>query len=142
MDVRRAGFDDLREILDFMEQHHQTSNLSDISFDRTDASKVADYYISSRKCHPILARNNAGKLIGILFGALEPFFFNSKAVYASDLQFISKGAGMQLLGEFRRWARAMGAKKIIMGVSSGDANADAFLELSGAKLVGGMYVLS
>lgn len=141
MKVRRAQYDDIPVMLAYMIDYHETSNLSHITFVRQDAAKVLDYWVGHRECHPLVAFDDGGKLIGILCAMLEPYFFNKKHFYATDLQFISKGAGMQLLAEFKRWAKIMGAESIVMAVSSGDARADTFLELSGLEKTGNMYVL-
>ena len=141
MKVRGATYNDIPELLVFMETYHKDSIFSEVPFIRKDTAKVIDYYIASKNCYPIVAVNKEGVICGLLFVSLEPFFFNRKNYYASDLQFISNGAGMQLLGEFKRWSIGMGAERIIMGVSSGDPRADAFLELSGLEKTGNMYVL-
>lgn len=141
MAVRRAGYEDTQEIVSFMQEYHAESNLADIPFVRKDAAAVCAYFMVHKSCCPLVAHNDRGELTGILFASLEPYFFNSKYKYATDLQFISKGAGMQLLAEFRRWAKSVGAERIIVGVSSGDSRADAFLELSGSEKIGNMYVL-
>jgi hypothetical protein len=141
MKVRRGGYKDIGEVVSFMQEYHADSNLADIPFVRKDAAKTVEYFIASKYACPLVAENDEGELIGILFASLEPYFFNSKYKYATDLQFISKGAGIQLLAEFKRWARQQGAERIVMGVSSGDARADAFLELSGSEKIGNMYVI-
>jgi hypothetical protein len=141
MNVRRARYDDMPAMLDYMKEYHKTSNLSNIPFIRADAAKILDYCIGHKECQPLIAVDDEGTLHGILCGMLEPYFFNKKMYYATDLQFMSKGAGMQLLAEFKRWANSMGAETIMMAVSSGDARADAFLELSGLEQAGNMYVL-
>ena len=141
MDVRRARISDMQNIVDFMAAYHPTSNLASVPFVRKDAVKVVEYHITHRDTNPLLAFSDEGGLIGMLFAELVPYFFNSKYYFASDLQFISKGAGMQLMQAFKEWAEGIGAHQIIMGVSSGDPRADAFLELSGLEKTGNMYVL-
>jgi hypothetical protein len=88
-----------------------------------------------------MAENDKGKLIGILFGSLEPFFINRKKSWATDLMFIASGGGPALLRCWKEWAFNNGAERIMMGVSSGDSRADALIELAGFERTGGMYVI-
>jgi hypothetical protein len=141
MIVRRAKYEDLGAMLDALEEYHPTSNHADIPFVRKDAVKILDHYIGDRTCYPIVAFDDDGTLNGMLCAELVPFFFNKKHYFATDLLFISNGAGMQLLAELKKWVKVMDADKIMIAVSSGDPRADAFLELSGLEKTGNMYVL-
>lgn len=141
MEIRRARHEDIRLILDYMEDYHRKSNLSEIKFDRDSARKIVQYYIEHRDSYPLIATDGE-KLGGLLFGSLEPFFFNRKKSYATDLMFFSEGYGPKLWKKFRDWAWEVGAERIIMGVSSGDERAGQLLEALGMNKTGGMYVLA
>lgn len=141
MAIRRAALQDMRPILDYMADYHKESNLADIPFDRTSAAQIVEYYILSKDSVGLLAINKEKQVKGLMFGSLEPFFFNRKYTYATDLMFMSKGFGPQLFKKFTEWALASGARRIIMGVSSGDDRACQLLEALGMECVGGMYVL-
>ena len=141
MTVRRANLGDMKEVLDYMTDYHKTSNMSDIKFERTSALKIVEYYIMAKDTCPLIAHDDEGKVIGLLFGGLEPYFFNKKACYATDIFFFSRGEGPTLWKRFRDWAFNSGADRIIMGVSSGDNRAGQLLEALGMNSTGGMYVL-
>ena len=142
MAVRRANLEDMQDVLNYMIKYHEDCNLSDIKFERTSAFKIVEYYIRAKDTCPLIAHHDyTGEVIGVLFGGLEPYFFNQKENYATDLFFFSKGAGPCLWKEFRDWAFASGADRIIMGVSSGDDRAGHLLEVLGMNMTGGMYVL-
>lgn len=141
MKVRRARLSDMAAIINYMAAYHTTSNLASVPFVRKDAVKVVEYHVTHKDTNPLVAFTEEGVLIGLLFAELVPYFFNRKYMFASDLQFISDGAGMQLMRAFKEWAKSMGAHQIIMGVSSGNSRADSFLELSGLEKTGNMYVL-
>jgi hypothetical protein len=130
----------MKDILDYMKDYHKDSNMSNIHFDRLSASKIIEYYITHRDSLPLVALEDE-KIIGLLFGSLEPYFFNQKKSYATDLLFFSKGAGPQLWKKFVEWAFSVGADRIIMGVSSGDERAGQLLEALGMNATGGMYEL-
>lgn len=131
---------DLGKIIDFMEAYHPESNMSDIPFDRQSCVKITEYFILNKTYQPLIAVDE-GRIQGLLFGSLEPFFFNKKRSYATDLMFISKGAGPQLWHKFRDWAFGSGADRILMGVSSGEERACRLLEALGMTNTGGLYVL-
>lgn len=138
--IQRGRLDNLQKIVDYVEEYHKDSNMSDIPFSRLHTSQIVEYYITHRDTLPLVAWHEE-EIVGILFGGLEPYFFNAKYSYGTDLMFFSKGAGPQLWKKFREWAFSNGADRIIMGVSSGDERAGQLLEALGMSATGGMYVL-
>lgn len=139
MRVRRATLSDMGSIVDYIEEYQRKSIMSDIPFERKDFVKVAEYYLLSNDCIALIAEDN--EVRGVLLGGLEPYFFNSKRNYATDLLFVATGGGPQLWKKFRDWAFEVGATRIIMGISSGDPRAGQLLESLGMESTGGMYVL-
>jgi len=140
MELRRATYEDTKDILAYMEAYHKDSNMSAIPYDKLSCAQIVDHYIGHRDCYPLIAKEG-DSIIGLLFGSLEPYFFNKKYMYATDLMFFSRGAGPQLWRKYKEWAFSMGADRIIMGVSSGDERVGSLLEALGMKSTGGMYVL-
>lgn len=140
MGVRRATSNDMKAILDYIAEYHKTSNLSDIPIDKPSLVKIVEYYSRAGDSCALVAWEE-DKIVGLLFGSLEPFFFNPKKSYASDLLFFANGGGPQLWKAFKKWAFDMGADRILMGVSSGDDRACHLLEVLGMESTGGMYVL-
>lgn len=141
MEVKVVGISRMAEILDYLEDYHVNgSNLKDVPFSRKDTRKVVEYYMRASDCIALIGEYD-GEVKGVLLGGLEPFFFNSKKCYATDMLFVSNGAGLGLLRKFKEWAFSRGADRIMMGVSSGDSRAGDFLELFGFEPTGGMYVL-
>lgn len=140
MQIRRANHGDIKRVVDYMEEYHKDSNMNDIPVDRVSLVKITSYYIEHKGHLPLMAIDKE-EVKGVLFGSLEPYFFNSKRYYATDLMFFASGAGPQLWRAFRDWAFEMGADRIIMGVSSGDPRAGQLLEALGMETTGGMYVI-
>jgi hypothetical protein len=133
---------DVSKVLDYMEAYHKDSNLVDVKFDRPSALKIVEYYIQSPTCYAGLSEEeHTLDLNGVLFGSLEPFFFNKNKSYATDIFFFAKGGGVSLWKAFKEWSFGLGAERIIMGVSSGDERACQLLEVLGMEKTGGMYVL-
>lgn len=139
MEVRRANLKDMRELLDYIEEYHKTSNLSDVKFVRQDVCKLLEMMFQDRGSLVLIAKHK-DKCIGVLAGEVSPFFFNHKQLWATDIMFLSNGAGPTLLRKFKQWAFEMGASRVMMGISSGDSRANRVLELSGGENTGGMYV--
>jgi hypothetical protein len=140
MEIRRAELRDIPNIIAYMEDYHRDSNLKDVPFCKKSSAKIVEHYIRHRDCYPLIATDNTS-VGGLLFGSLEPYFFNAKRHYATDLMFFAKGYGVQLWKAFRTWALTNGADRLIMGVSSGDDRADHLLEILGMTKTGGMYVI-
>jgi RimJ/RimL family protein N-acetyltransferase len=140
VEYRRATFDDVGAILDILEKHHETSNVSNVKFVRPDCLKIVQHFIADWQYFAEVAVHN-GEVCGALFGSIEPHFINSKKGWATDLFFISNGGGPGLLRRFKEWAFANNAERIVMGISSGNNRADKFIELSGFEKTGGMYVI-
>jgi RimJ/RimL family protein N-acetyltransferase len=140
MEVRRAFTRDIPKILDYLEEYHKDSNMNHVEFDRKSTFQIMEYYIDHKTFMPLVAYKE-GEVKGVLFGSLEPFFFNRKKSYGTDLMFISNGAGTQLWKMFKEWAFSSGAVQLIMGVSSGNPRSEQLLEALGMTRVGGAYVL-
>lgn len=140
MEIRRAEMRDIPSILDYMEEYHRDSNMSNIAFCRKSSIQIVEHYIKHRDCYPLIATDGE-KVHGLLFGSLEPYFFNKKKAYGTDLMFFAKGHGATLWKTFKAWAFANGADRIIMGVSSGCERTNNLLEVLGMTSTGGMYVL-
>lgn len=141
MEIRRGSYEDMKDVLDLLEEYHKKSVFSVVKWVRTDMMKTVEYLMKSRDSTLLVAYNDKKELVGTIGATLSPHMFNSKAVWASDMFFISNGAGPALLRHFKQWALDSGAERIIMGVSSGDPRADHLLELSGFERTGGMYVI-
>jgi len=139
--VRRAYPRDLKSILDYMQEQHAKSHLVHIKFDRASTAKMVNHTILAQDfCH-FIAHDDKGEVVGLLIGMLEPYFFNQRKYYATDMLFISQGQGPQLWRAFRDWAFATVAVEIIMGISSGEERSGQLLEILGMEKTGGMYVL-
>jgi len=141
MAVRRALPRDLKHVLDYMEEQHAKSHLAHIKFDRPSTARMINHVLLSQDHCPMIAHNDNKEVVGLLIGTLEPYFFNQRKYYATDLLFISQGQGPQLWRAFRDWAFATKAVEIIMGISSGQERAGQLLEVLGMENTGGMYVL-
>lgn len=137
--VRVATFGDVASIVDFLEDYHNDSNLSDIPFDRTSTRQAVEYHIGMKKhCAYVYSTD---KVEGVILGSIEPFLFNKKRNWATDLLFVADKGGAQLLKRFHAWAKAYKVDRIIQGISSGNPRAEELYKLVGMEHVGGMYVI-
>jgi len=142
MTTRTATCNDTKKIVDFLKEYHENeSNLSDIPFDRGTMTKVIDYYIGMPK-HVILVYDKAGDITGVLAGSIEPFMFNEKRKWSTDLLNVSHSGGIWLLKRFIEWSKMHKVDRIFMGISTGMARSEALYEAVGLTRVGGFYVLN
>ena len=140
--VRRAGFNDTKVIVDFLERYHvDESNLSDIPFDRKSMTQVTDYYIGTPKHVVFVYVDSSAEIKGVLMGAVEPFMFNQKRLWATDLVFVAKAGGAWLLKKFIAWSRLFKVDRIMMGVSTGNSRSDDLYIALGLERTGGMYTM-
>lgn len=140
MEVRRANHEDVKDILDYLEEYHKTSNMSDIKFIRRYAARFVDQAISVHGIAVFISRLDDDTMVGILVGELVPYFFNPERVYATDSFFVSSGGGDILIRQFRKWAFSQGADRIISAVTSGEPRADSLFRLMKFEQTGGTYV--
>lgn len=140
MSTRVATHNDTQKIVDFLQKYHEDgSNLSDIPFDRGTMSKAVDYYIGMPK-HVVFVYESGGAITGCLAGSVEPFMFNEKRKWATDLFNIADKGGVWLLKRFIEWAKMHKVDRVFMGVSTGNQRSEGLYEAVGLDRVGGFYV--
>lgn len=139
MATRLATYTDTSAILKLLEDYHsEASNLKDIPFDRQTMVKAIDYYINMPK-HACFVYEKGGKIDGVLMASIEPFMFNSKRKWATDLLNVANSGGAWLMKRFIEWAKMHKADRIFMGVSTGNPRSDSLYEAMGLERTGGMY---
>ena len=140
--VRRATHLDTNSVVDFLEHYHKTeSNLTDIPFDKESMAEVVNYYVGMPKHVVFMYEDDAKQVRGVLIGGLDPFAFNKKRYWASDLIFVANAGGAWLMKRFIAWSKLYKVDRIIAGVSSGAIDADELYTALGFTRVGGMYSL-
>ena len=140
--VRRATQVDVKEIIEFLEKYHiEESNLADIPFDKGTMIRSIEYYLTHPK-HVIFVYTVDDKITGILMGNIEPFIFNDKRQWATDLVFAATTGGAWLLKRFINWAKLYKIDRIVMGVSSGSERAGELYTALGMTHIGGMYCMT
>lgn len=142
MATRLATQVDTTEIIEFLRKYHaEDSNLSDIPFDKTSMVKAINYYISMPK-HVCFVYVEKGKIDGVFMASIEPFMFNEKRKWATDLLNVANTGGAWLMKRFIAWAKMHRVDRIMMGVSTGNPRSDSLYEAMGLKRTGGMYTMS
>jgi hypothetical protein len=141
MTTRLATTADVGGIVHFLHRYHsEKSNLSDIAFDRYSMTKCIEYYIGMPK-HLALVNVEKGAITGCLLGSIEPFMFNKKKFWATDLLNVASSGGLWLTKHFLKWAKMHKVERVIMGVSTNDERSDRLYEALGMQRTGGMYML-
>ena len=140
--IRRATVLDIEGMLALGKRAHARMTpgtyppIDDLSCKRMAAMAVQS------KQYITLVDERDGTVYGMLFGTTDRLAY-SLARYATDVLFISEraGAGIQMLREFVRWARAQNVYEITCGVSSGEDSPrmDALYRRLGFTKIGGMF---
>ena len=141
--VRRATYNDTTNIVEFLEKYHtEGSVLEDIPFSVRDMTSAVNFYLKMPK-HTIFVYEDSGsKLRGVLMGSVEPFMFNIKRFWATDLLFVADAGGAWLLKKFIAWSKLYKVDRIMMGVSTGNDRSDELYNALGLERMGGMYSLT
>lgn len=143
MGTRVATIADVGRIVSFLKRYHeQDSNLSDIAFDRQSMTQCIEYYIAEPRHVIFIYVTEHKELKGVLAASAEPFMFNKKRRWATDLLNVAEEGGAWLVKRFISWAKAQRVDRIIMGVSTGDERVDLLYEAVGLHRTGGMYMLN
>lgn len=139
MSVRLAKEIDTKRIVDLLEKYHERSNIADIPFDRKVMSNAVRYYIAMPK-HAVFVYESGGEIEGALAVSLEPFMFNEKKYWATDLFNVANKGGTQLMWKFFEWVKLFkNVERIYLGVSSGRQRTNRLYEALGMEQVGGFY---
>lgn len=139
MPTRVANTNDIGNIVDFLEEYHLLeSNLQDIIFDRASMTQALNYYIGMPK-HICFVYTDNDEVTGVLCGSIEPFMFNKKRNWATDLLNVAHKGGPWLLKRFFSWAEMHNVDRIFMGVSTGQSRSDELYKAMGLQPLGGMY---
>lgn len=141
--IRRASTQiDIVNIIKMLKEYHSTSKqFKDIPFDDNTVRELCTFCILDKNSVGLVCYDDKDELRGVLLGSIEPVFFNKKVKYGTDLLFVASHGGAYLLKRFIRWARAKGASRIVMGISTEDWRAEELYSMIGMKRVGGMYVI-
>ena len=140
MATRLATHSDTQELVKFLAKYHaEDSNLKDIPFSKQSMSKAIGYYIGMPK-HAVFVYETEDKVItGVLMGSLEPFMFNERRHWATDLLNVAEMGGSWLMKRFIAWAKMHKVDRVIMGISTDDPRVERLYEAMGMERKGGMY---
>lgn len=142
MTTRTATYNDTKNIVDFLQKYHEEGSvLADIPFDRGTMTKAIDYYIGMPK-HVVFVNEKDGNVTGVLAGSIEPFMFNEKRKWSTDLLNVADEGGVWLLKRFIEWSKMHKVDRIFMGISTGLERSEALYEAVGLERVGGFYALN
>jgi len=140
--TRIATQNDVTTIVEFLRNYHENgSNLADIPFDKQSMRHAVEYYITFPK-HVCFIYEKNEQLRGVIMGSIEPFMFNEKRKWATDLLNVAQEGGPWLLRRFFEWAKSHRVDRIFMGVSTGNDRSNQLYEAMGMERLGGMYGLT
>lgn len=142
MATRRATATDVPKIVTFLKKYHEEdSNLKDIPFDKQSMIQCTEYHIGMTK-HVCFVYEKDSEIKGVIMGSIEPFMFNKKRKWATDILNVAEAGGAWLTKKFIEWAKMYDVDRIFMGVSTGIERTDQLYQLLGLEHTGGMYMLT
>ena len=121
---------------------HADSSWTALEFNAQHVRKQLMNIVRTDGMDMLLAKDDDGVIQGVLLATVDQFFI-CKQRYATDIHFMCRRGGIQLLAEFKRWAREHGARKIIMGIANDDPNnrIARFYEMAGMQNIGDAWVM-
>lgn len=141
MNVWRANFGDIPQLVKFCRDQHAKSSWKALEFNTVHTKKNLMRVVREPGMDALYVRNEDGLITGVLLATIDQFFVN-KMRYATDIHFMCDSGGIELMAEFRKWATENGAKKIIMGIANDDPDGriHRFYEMVGMWPVGDAWV--
>lgn len=114
--VKAATFKEFNAIVRYARHAHEKSDYSDIQFN------TVVFRDSLRKClsspvHKVFVAMQGDEVCGLLIGYVDQMI-QSKALYATDVEFVAEKHGDKLLDAFVEWAESMNVKRIFCAVSN------------------------
>jgi len=144
--VRKAGPDDTKVFTAIAEQFVLESPMyKGIAFDH-ESYEIFLRYVFESDQYLALIYEQDGEVAGAIMGMICSFLY-SPELQASDLGFYvkpeyrGKRVAVKLEAAYREWARSKGARKVALGVTTGDKTAGAFYERLGYTYVGSNYAM-
>lgn len=137
--VREAGPGDVTKLVIFSRKMHQQSDWNWVPFSPAALRKSLKSMIA-RNDYCVLVAEKDGAICGFLYGSVDEVIYGNTR-FATDIEFAAEAGGDQLLDAFRDWAKGVGAKVLIMGVSNSGREAvkDRFFSKHGLTRTGGVY---
>ncbi|RLB68292.1 MAG: hypothetical protein DRH08_01355 [Deltaproteobacteria bacterium] len=137
-----ANYLAVTEIVRFCKSQHVKSSWAEIDFNPVLFKRNMVRVVREDGSDILIVRDDTDRVVGVLLATVDQFIFN-KMVYATDIHFMCEAGGIEILGEFKRWAREHRASKIIMGIANEDPTGKVhmFYKLSGFRSVGDAWVM-
>jgi L-amino acid N-acyltransferase YncA len=142
VEVRRATFADIPEMLAMGKAAHAQSESAYLPFDEAGAKILGAQCMTSKTLCAFVAEHD-GKIVGLVLGQEQEFPY-LKAKFATDVAFYAQhpGAGRRLLRRFIEWARLeRKVDQVVLCVSFGGKDSTSFFNRHGFRKTGGMFVM-
>ena len=141
MKASTANFGDIASLVKLCRELHSASSWKELTFNPVHTKRGLMNVVRTDGMDVLIVRDDEDVIQGLLLATLDQFFI-CKEMYATDIHFMCRSGGIQLLAEFERWARRHGAKKIIMGIANDDPTGriHGFYEAVGMRPIGDAWV--
>lgn len=137
-----ANFAHVNNMAKLCKELHGQSSWKELEFNSNHVRKNLMRVVRDDGMDALIAMDDENKMQGLLLASVDQFFI-CKDIYATDIHFMCRAGGIQLLAEFKRWAIKHGASKIIMGIANDDPlnRVAAFYKMAGMQNIGDAWVM-
>ena len=155
MTIRFATLADIPQIVEVGHEIQRLSRFGQLyAFDHKRVTQQVNSIIQigqdKNKTHCLfVAVNSKNKIIGLLIGSTDQHMFSDQIVASIVIigvlqEHRMSGAGVRLLGAFRKWAENRGAVELYAGINSGMnlSTMDRYMKRLGFVQTGGNYALA
>jgi len=138
-----ANYGDVAQLVKVCKAQHEKSSWQELEFNSILVKKNLVHMIRTDGMDALIVKDDDGTITGVLLATVDQFFV-CKEIYATDVHFMCNAGGIQLFAEFKRWAKAHRASKIIMGIANDDPTGKihAFYEMVGMRKLGDAWVMN
>jgi GNAT superfamily N-acetyltransferase len=144
--VRPAACEDVDAIVAMGARMHAGSAYSFLPYDSAKVRRCVLDHIAHPESLCALVAVEGGVPVGMMGGYISDYFFCDEKIACDMVIYVEPGrrgtlAAVRLIGAFREWAAARGAREICLGISTGrdTERTGRFYERLGLRAVGGVY---
>jgi GNAT superfamily N-acetyltransferase len=144
--VRPAAHGDVGAIVAMGARMHAESAYSFLPYDAEKVRRCVLEHIAHPETLCAFVAVDGGAPVGMMGGYISEYFFCGEKIASDMVVYVEPGrrgtlAAARLIGAFREWAAARGAREICLGISTGrePARTGRFYERLGLRPVGGVY---
>jgi len=144
--IRAATAADVEPLVEIGARMHAEGAYRFLPYDAEKLRRLGAHFLEHPDTHCLLVAEHDGVLVGMLGGYLTDYYFCEEKLACDQFFFVDRSwrgsrAAVRLVGAFRDWAAARGARELCLATSLGGniEKIGRFYEGLGLTCVGGVY---